>query len=150
MAKAKFEVLGLDHLVLRVRQPMRMLDFYGRILGCKLEREVADLGLYQLRVGNQVIDLVDIQGPLGGDGEAPDQCKANLDHFCLLVSAFDAGALGAYLRKNGVIHEPPASRIGAQGEGMSMYVYDPEGNKVELKGSTLISGPSNPLDCAEL
>lgn len=150
MSKAKFEVLGLDHLVLRVRQPMRMLDFYGRILGCKLEREVADLGLYQLRVGNQVIDLVDIQGPLGGDGEAPDQCKANLDHFCLLVAAFDAVALSAYLRKNGVIHEPAVSRIGAQGEGMSIYVYDPEGNKVELKGAALSGAGSSPLDCAEL
>lgn len=140
MSKAIFEVLGLDHLVLRVRQPIRMLDFYCRILGCKLEREVADLGLYQLRVGRQVIDLVDIQGPLGGDGEAPDQCKANMDHFCLLVSPFEAEAVGAYLRKNGVIHEQPVSRIGAQGEGLSIYVYDPEGNQVELKGSFLNSG----------
>ena len=155
MTKATFDVLGLDHLVLRVRQPMRMLDFYCRILGCKLEREVADLGLYQLRVGNQVIDLVDVQGPLGGDGGVPDQCKANMDHFCLLVSPFDAAALAAHLRKNSVIHEPAVRRIGAQGEGLSMYVYDPEGNKVELKGSALPnslspSTPTNPLDCAEL
>ncbi|MBU3824151.1 MAG: VOC family protein [Candidatus Oceanisphaera merdipullorum] len=150
-----FEVVGLDHLVLRVRQPIRMLDFYCRILGCKLDREVADLGFYQVRVGNQVLDLVDVQGPLGADGGTPDQCKANMDHFCLLVSAFDAEALSAYFRKNGVIHEPATSRISAQGEGLSMYVYDPEGNKVELKGVYLPnnqahSTSNNPLDCAEL
>lgn len=134
MSKAMFEILGLDHLALRVRQPMRMLDFYCRVLGCKLEREVADLGLYQLRAGAQLIDLVDIQGPLGGDGETPDQCKANLDHFCILVSPFEVARICAYLSANGVIHEQPKLRYGAQGKGPSIYLYDPEGNQVELKG----------------
>ncbi|MGO5000624.1 VOC family protein [Oceanisphaera sp. W20_SRM_FM3] len=155
MSKARFEVLGLDHLALRVRQPLRMLDFYCTVLGCKLEREVVDLGLYQLRIGNHLLDLIDIQGPLGADGQTPELCKANMDHFCLLVSAFDAEALGAHLRKNGVIHEPAKPRFGAQGEGLSMYVYDPEGNKVELKGINSASNQShstsnNPLDCAKL
>lgn len=150
MAKAIFVVLGIDHLVLRVRQPIRMLDFYCRVLGCKLEREVADLGLYQLRIGDQALDLVDIQGPLGGDGETPDQCKANLDHFCILVAPFDPVQICAYLSKNGVIFEQPARRIGAQGEGLSIYVYDPEGNQVELKGLAQGATQADPLDCAEL
>lgn len=134
MTKAMFEVVGLDHLVLRVRQPMRMLDFYCRVLGCKLEREVADLGLYQLRAGQHLIDLVDIQGPLGGDGQAVDQCQANMDHFCLIITPFEVESLARYLTANRVIFEPAVMRIGAQGEGLSMYVYDPEGNQVELKG----------------
>ena len=136
MSKAMFEVVGLDHLVLRVRQPLRMLDFYCGVLGCTLEREVADLGLYQLRAGEHLIDLVDIQGPLGGEGQAPDQCKANLDHFCLRVAPFEVARLCAYLSENGVIHEQPLLRVGAQGEGLSVYLYDPEGNQVELKGGT--------------
>ncbi|ART79962.1 VOC family protein [Oceanisphaera avium] len=140
-----FEVLGLDHLVLRVRQPMRMLDFYCRVLGCQLEREVAELGLYQLRAGSQLIDLVDIQGPLGGDGQVPDQCKANLDHFCLLIAPFEVEALYQYLAKNAVIYERASQRFGAQGEGLSVYVYDPEGNQVELKGASDMGSAPAPL-----
>ncbi|OIN13540.1 VOC family protein [Oceanisphaera psychrotolerans] len=130
-----FKILGLDHLVLRVRQPERMLDFYCRVLGCTLERQKNDIGLYQLRAGEQLIDLVDIRGPLGGDGEAPEQRKANLDHFCLRIDPFDIDALCTYLALNGVIIEAPEIRYGAEGEGPSVYLFDPEGNEIELKGS---------------
>ncbi|WP_243453958.1 VOC family protein [Oceanisphaera pacifica] len=137
---ALFTVIGLDHLVLRVRNPERMLDFYCRVLGCQLEREKSDIGLYQLRAGAQLIDLVDINGPLGGDGDPAEQCKANLDHFCLLIDPFQPDALRAHLKKNGVICEKPVMRYGAQGEGLSLYLYDPEGNQVELKGILSDSG----------
>ncbi|MDP5293764.1 VOC family protein [Oceanimonas sp. CHS3-5] len=129
-----FRVMGLDHLVLRVRNPQRMLDFYCKVLGCCLEREKAEIGLYQLRAGDQLIDLVDIRGPLGGDGEAADQCKANMDHFCLRIDPFDPDALLNYLSLSGVVCEPPVMRYGAQGEGPSIYLFDPEGNQIELKG----------------
>lgn len=129
-----FKVLGVDHLVLRVRNPQRMLDFYCRILGCCLEREKTDIGLYQLRAGAQLIDLVDIRGPLGGDGEAADQCKANMDHFCLRIEPFEPDALLNYFTLAGVICEPLALRYGAEGEGPSIYLFDPEGNQLELKG----------------
>lgn len=141
MSKFMFKIVGLDHLMLRVRQPVRMLDFYCRVLGCQLEREQEDLGLYQLRAGMQLIDLVDVYGPLGGDGIPADQCKANMDHFCLLITPFEIETLSAYLTEHGVIHEKPALRYGAQGEGMSLYLYDPEGNQVELKG--VINGVSH-------
>lgn len=129
-----FKIVGLDHLVLRVRNPVRMLDFYCRVLGCHLEREQANIGLYQLRAGAQLIDLVDIRGPLGGEGSPAEQCKANLDHFCLQITPFQPDELRVYLKKNGVICEKPVVRYGAQGEGLSLYLYDPEGNQVELKG----------------
>lgn len=129
-----FRITGLDHLVLRVRNPQRMLNFYCKVLGCALEREKADIGLYQLRAGDQLIDLVDIRGPLGGDGEAVDPCRANMDHFCLRIDPFDPDALLNYLSLSGVICEPPSVRYGAQGEGLSIYLFDPEGNLIELKG----------------
>jgi catechol 2,3-dioxygenase-like lactoylglutathione lyase family enzyme len=49
-------ITGLDHVVLRVRDVARMVRFYSDVLGCTLEREVADLGLVQLRVWNGIID----------------------------------------------------------------------------------------------
>lgn len=106
-----FKVLGVDHLVLRVRNPQRMLDFYCRILGCCLEREKTDIGLYQLRAGAQLIDLVDIRGPLGGDGEAADQCKANMDHFCLRIEPFEPDALLNYFTLAGVICRRPCVTV---------------------------------------
>lgn len=129
-----FQIMGIDHLVLRVRYPERMLDFYCRILGCRLEREKSDIGLYQLRAGTSLIDLVDIRGPLGGDGQEADQCKANMDHFCLRIEPFDADQLLTYFNLAGVICEPPVMRYGAEGEGPSIYLFDPEGNQLELKG----------------
>ncbi|WP_417617170.1 VOC family protein [Oceanisphaera sp.] len=134
MSTVLFKIVGLDHLMLRVRNPQRMLDFYCRVLGCTLEREKTDIGLYQLRAGAQLIDLVDIRGPLGGEGSPADQCRANMDHFCLKISPFQPDELSAYLAKNGVIYEKPISRYGAEGEGLSIYLYDPEGNQLELKG----------------
>ena len=66
-----FEVKHLDHVVLRVRDVGRMVRFYGEVLGCAVERELAELGLVQLRAGNALIDLVDVAGELGRRGGAP-------------------------------------------------------------------------------
>jgi glyoxylase I family protein len=125
----------LDHLVLRVRDLPTMLNFYTGVLGCTVERAREDLGLYQLRAGTALIDLVPVTGPLGlKGGAAPGQEGRNLDHFCLTVEPFDADAIIAHLRQHGADPAPVASRYGAEGQGPSIYVPDPEGNVVELKG----------------
>ncbi|EKT4449932.1 VOC family protein, partial [Pseudomonas putida] len=55
-------------------------------------------------------------------------------HFCLRIEPFDEAALTAYLEAAGVKVEPAEKRYGAEGEGLSLYCYDPDGNQVELKG----------------
>jgi glyoxylase I family protein len=125
----------LDHLVLRVTNLREMMDFYTNVLGCPVEKVQEDLGLYQLRAGSALIDLVPIDGPLGSKGgAAPGREGRNLDHFCLRVEPFDAGGIIAHLRAHGADPAPVASRYGAEGQGPSIYVADPEGNMVELKG----------------
>ncbi len=125
----------LDHVVLRVSDLRAMKDFYMGVLGCTMEREREDLGLYQLRAGASLIDLVPVDGPLGlKGGAAPGAQGRNLDHFCLTVEPFDADAIIAHLRRHGADPAPVASRYGAEGQGPSIYVPDPEGNVVELKG----------------
>jgi extradiol dioxygenase family protein len=57
-----------------------------------------------------------------------------MDHFCLRIDPFEPDALLNYLSLSGVICEPPVMRYGAQGEGPSIYLFDPEGNQIELKG----------------
>jgi catechol 2,3-dioxygenase-like lactoylglutathione lyase family enzyme len=128
-------VRDIDHLVLRVVDLERMLDFYTRALGCSVERRQEALGLIQLRAGCSLIDLVPVDGPLGrAGGAAPGREGRNLDHFCLRVEPFDEAAIRAHLASCGVEAGPLEQRYGAEGSGPSIYLADPEGNTVELKG----------------
>ena len=128
-------IRDLDHLVLRVADLERVLRFYVDALGCTLERRRDDLGLVQLRAGRALIDLVPVDGPLGRAGGAPPGREGrNLDHFCLRHEPFDEAALRAHLSAHGVAAGALERRYGAEGEGLSIYVADPEGNVVELKG----------------
>ncbi len=128
-------IRGLDHLVLRVIDLERMLGFYRDVLGCTVERRVDSIGLVQLRAGAALIDLVPVDGTLGRAGGAPPRREGrNLDHYCLRVEPFDEAAIRAHLAKHGVATGATAQRYGAEGEGPSIYLDDPEGNTIELKG----------------
>ena len=125
----------IDHVVLRVTNPDRMIGFYCTVLGCTLERRRDDLGLIQLRAGRSLIDLVPVDGEIGrAGGAAPGKEGHNLDHFCVRVEPFDVQAIRAHLAAHGISAGEVATRYGAEGEGPSIYLSDPEGNTVELKG----------------
>lgn len=135
MADLVLELVGLDHVVLRVADVAAALRFYCDVLGCREERRIDELGLIQLRAGAQLIDLVDLDSPLGrAGGEAPGQGGRNMDHFALRIERLDEPALRAHLLAHGVEPGDVAPRYGAEGMGPSMYVRDPDGNVVELKG----------------
>jgi glyoxylase I family protein len=128
-------ITQVDHLVLRVVDLRAMMHFYIDVLGCTLEKVQENIGLWQIRAGNALIDLVPVDGPLGKKGGAPAGKEArNLDHFCLQVEPFDGEAIIAHLKQQGCEPGPIESRYGANGQGPSIYVPDPEGNMVELKG----------------
>jgi len=130
-----FSILGLDHVVLRITNVPRMVRFYCDVLGCTLEKEREDLGLTQLRAGNSLIDLVAVDGAIGRKGgAAPGAEGRNMDHLCLRIEPFDPGALTTHLIQNGVLPGEIKPRYGADGIGPSLYLSDPEGNTVELKG----------------
>ena len=135
MPSRPFIIEGIDHIVLRVRQLSRSLAFYCELLGCTVEREQPQLGLTQLRAGSSLIDLVTLDGPLGAG--PPPGAGRNLEHFCLRIAPFDEPALIAWLTARGVEVGEPAMRYGAEGEGRSVYIEDPDGNRVELKASRL-------------
>lgn len=128
-------VRDIDHLVLRVADLERMLAFYVNVLGLSVERRRDDLGLVQLRAGRSMLDLVPVDGPLGrAGGAAPGKEGRNLDHFCLRIEPFDEAAIRSHLAAHGIAAGEAARRFGAEGEGPSIYITDPEGNTVELKG----------------
>ncbi|MDH3474004.1 MAG: VOC family protein [Rhodospirillales bacterium] len=130
-----FKIKGLDHIVLRTKDVERMIRFYCEALGCSVERRVEDFGLIQLRAGDALIDLVDLAGKLGRLGGAgPGVEGRNLDHFCLRIEPFDPEAIASHLAAQGIESGEVARRYGAEGFGPSIYIEDPEGNAVELKG----------------
>lgn len=130
-----FRIVQIDHVVLRVKNLQLMLNFYQQVLGCSLERQETDLGLYQLRAGNSLIDLVSVDQPLGQQGgKAPGPEGNNMDHLCLRIEPFAADSLRLYFQSKGVTAGPVESRYGAEGQGPSIYIQDPEGNTIELKG----------------
>ncbi len=132
---AAFRPLALDHVVLRVSDLDRARAFYCDVLGCSFEKWQEQFGLLQLRAGSALIDLVALDGPLGRVGGAgPGTEGRNLDHFCLRVAPFDEAALRAHLAAHGVDPGETVRRYGAEGFGPSLYISDPDGNLVELKG----------------
>ncbi|MCA8926703.1 MAG: VOC family protein [Alphaproteobacteria bacterium] len=122
-----FAIKALDHVVLRVADIDRAIRFYCDVLGCREERRVESIGLVQLRAGAAMIDLVP---RAAGEAEAP----GNMDHFAITIQPFDPAALKAHFAAHGITLGDVARRYGAEGYGPSLYLYDPDGNQVELKG----------------
>jgi glyoxylase I family protein len=129
----------IDHVVLRVTNLDAMLGFYCGVLGCTVERRQEAIGLVQLRAGSCLVDLVPVDGKLGRMGGAPPGVQGrNMDHLCFRVDPFDEAAIRSHLALSGVQAGPVESRYGAEGEGPSIYLSDPEGNVLELKGPPAI------------
>jgi glyoxylase I family protein len=127
MTERPFEVRELDHVVVRCADQARSLAFYTRILGLTEERRLDVIGLVQLRAGASMVDLVPADAP-------PAFEQRNVDHFCLGVQVGDMAALVGWLGSQGVtVMGDPTARYGARGEGLSVYVNDPDGNVIELK-----------------
>ena len=126
---------GIDHVVLRVADIDVMRRFYCDILGATHVAYRAQFGMSHLRVGESMIDLVEVNGPLGrSGGAAPGSEGRNMDHLCLRVEPFDQQSIVAHLERHGVKIGDIRNRFGAEGNGISIYLNDPEGNVLELKG----------------
>ncbi len=142
MTGAPFKLACLDHVVLRVPDKGRALAFYQDVLGAQIERTLERIGMVQLRVGASIIDLVDLNGDwlksAGAKAFTPD--AVNVDHICIRIDPFDEVAIEAYLKGHGIDIGEKGIRYGAQGDGPSIYIRDPFGTTVELKG------PATPIE----
>ena len=121
------KIAEIDHVVFRCRDQNKMLEFYTRVIGLTEERRIDQIGLIQLRAGQSMIDLVP------ADIASADKSR-NVDHVCLGIEAADLSSIARYLKENSVeVIGEPATRYGARGMGLSIYLRDPEGNTIELK-----------------
>ena len=132
---APFTLRAIDHVVLRIRNLDASLHFYCDVLGCVIDKRQEAIGLIQVRAGSSLIDLVPLDGMLGKRGGAgPARDGRNLDHFALQIAPFDEAKIRAHLAAHGIEVVESGQRYGAEGTGPSVYVLDPDGNTVELKG----------------
>jgi catechol 2,3-dioxygenase-like lactoylglutathione lyase family enzyme len=124
---AIFEPLGLDHVVLRVRDQAASQRFYTELLGCSVDHVNERISLVQLRFGAQLIDLLPGAGP-------PEAADAGMDHLCLSIRCGDLEAVrAALLARSVAIDGEVVQRRGAYGTGPSLYIRDPDGYRIELK-----------------
>jgi catechol 2,3-dioxygenase-like lactoylglutathione lyase family enzyme len=119
-----FRPLGLDHVVLRVRDQDVSMRFYTDVLGARLDHVNEAISLVQLRFGEHLIDLL----------PATEARRGGVDHVCLSIECADLAAVADELRRRGVsVDGDVVERRGAFGRGPSLYLLDPDGYRIELK-----------------
>ncbi len=133
MTAPPFQLRGLDHVVLLVRDMAEALEFYEKVIGCTIDRELPAFAMTQLRTGASLIDLVDISSGHGQWARPASDGGRNMDHLCIAVDQCDEQAMRDHLARNAVPIVEEGIRYGATGDGMSYYVDDPSGNRIELK-----------------
>lgn len=134
-----FRIKNIDHVVVRVKDLEGAVSFYRDVLGCSVDRVREELGLVHMRAGSSLIDLVSVGGKIGRTGgDAPAPRARNMDHLCLRVEPFDESEIRAHLSAHGVGAGEVQTNYGSEGDGPSLYVSDPEGNVVELKGPAAV------------
>lgn len=132
--KSPIQVRCLDHVVVISSNVAKSLEFYCDVLGLVEERRLDSFGLIQLRAGLSMVDLVDRDGSLGQSSTGSSVGGKNIDHFALELEQFDETKIREYLGSHGLVAGKVAIRFGARGFGPSIYLSDPDGNVVELKG----------------
>ena len=134
MSRPPFELEGIDHVVLLVRDMAEAQHFYLAVLGCTVDRALPEYGMLQLRAGASLIDLVAIGAKEGEWARPEHEGGRNMDHVCISTGPCEEQAMRAHLTRHGVNIVEEGIRYGAKGDGMSFYICDPSGNQIELKG----------------
>ena len=126
-----FTYKGFDHIALVTRNLASMKKFYAEGLGLPVEMEgkaKAGYNVVTLRAGDSVLDLFEA----GPTNPAP---SANLseEHFCLRATGSSIYDVIATLKRKGLDPTQAEVNNGAAGKGLSTFVRDPDGNKIEIK-----------------
>lgn len=129
-----FSLVGLDHVVFLVDDMPKALQFYQGVLGCQPGYAYPKVGMEQVWCGAQLIVLWDTTHPGAHDAIPPVTGGRNVDHVCINLSPIEVPDLIGWLNAHNVRIERTAFHGGARGMGNSVYVLDPFGNRLELKG----------------
>ena len=128
------KITEMDHIVLRVKDVEASMRFYTQVLGMSAER-VEQWRAGEIRFPSARINADTIIDFFGSDQEpiAREGIK-NQDHYCMVIEKTDMEALKDKFEALGVdIQAGPGKRWGSHGDGISLYIYDPDDNVVELR-----------------
>ncbi len=122
------EVVAVDHIVLRVSDVQRSLDWYTSKLGLEPVRAEEWRAGYcpfpSVRVSSEtIIDLI--------DGNV-DHDARNLDHFCVVVTPQSMDEVRRSADFD-IVRDPDFALFGARGMADGLYIRDPDGNEIELR-----------------
>lgn len=130
----------LDHIALAVNDMDAMIAFYSTVLGLRAER------VEDWRQGRSLFPFVRLNDTTIIDlfpkilwesvFKQADGCAGppNLNHFCLAVDRDEWEPLLERLSAAGVaIDSGPMTLSGARGDGLAVYLADPDGNKLEVR-----------------
>jgi catechol 2,3-dioxygenase-like lactoylglutathione lyase family enzyme len=128
-------IVGLDHVVVNTQDIERAIHFYHEVLGLELLRleafRAGTVGFVSARVSPETI--IDIRPIAAGERVTP-----NMDHYCLVLGPTDLQHLHAELQAKGIqVEETVRPAWGAQGYGQQFKLWDPDGNKIELRCYTV-------------
>ena len=122
-----FAWASLDHVVITCTDIEKSVAFYGGGLCMTINR--LDDGRVEATFGLCKLNLQPSGRLYGPPKNAGKSWSANI---CLLV---ERGLIGVESRLNEIglcIEEGPVERIGALGPILSLYLYDPDGNLIEI------------------
>eukprot|EP00775_Hariotina_reticulata_P006760 gene6760-6977_t len=135
------QVIGPDHIVLRVRDPAASVQWYASHLGLEPVR------LEEYKAGQAKFPSCKVTPTFyidfmkrSDNNRAAVPVDVNLDHFCLAIAADDINTVKQQLLEAGGIKteqqlagEALLVRRSAVNEAMSIYIRDPDRNMVELR-----------------
>ncbi len=128
------KITEMDHIVLRVKDVEASMKFYVEVLGLQPERvdqwKAGEVRFPSARLNaDTIIDFfASDQETIGREG------VKNQDHYCMVIEKTDMEELKAKFEAMGVdIQAGPGKRWGSHGDGISLYIYDPDNNVVELR-----------------
>ena len=133
-SQAPVKITEMDHIVLRNKDVEVSLKFYTEVLGLQAERidewRAGEVRFPSARINaDTIIDFFGTdQEPIGKEGDK------NQDHYCMVIEPTDMEELKSKFEAMGVeIQAGPGKRWGSHGDGISLYIYDPDDNVVELR-----------------
>jgi catechol 2,3-dioxygenase-like lactoylglutathione lyase family enzyme len=129
-----FALEGIDHVLLLTADMAATRRFYEGVLGCAFETAYPEYGMAMLRAGAALIAFVDVSTPEGAWAVPEAAGGRNMDHLCLALGRHDATALRRHLAGHAVEIIEESTHAGARGTSLSLYVRDPSGHVLELKG----------------
>ena len=134
VTKPLVKITEMDHIVLRTRDVEESLRFYTEVLGMQPER-VEQWRAGEVRFPSARLNADTIIDFFASDNYSLDKDgPKNQDHFCMVIDYTDMDELKARFEDLGVeIQAGPGKRWGSHGDGISLYIYDPDNNVVELR-----------------